>query len=127
MRHALITFDTGSDVDNDKNWLKSLVNNYNNNSNNNNKNNIFNSNNNNINNNSKEYLGEVLKSLMSLQFLSFFFKSKNTWLFLVFWLDKTPLLVFLISRRNIRFILYELVDVVLIHFTIERSQLFNKN
>ena len=125
MRHAFITFDTGSDVDNDKNWLKSLVNN-NNNSNNNN-NNIFNSNNNNINNNSKEYLGEVFKSLMSLQFLSFFFKSKYTWLFLVFWLDKTPLLVFLISRRNIRFILYELVDVVLIHFTIERSQQFNKN
>ena len=59
MRHAFITFDTGSDVDNDKNWLKSLVNNNNNNSNNNNKNNIFNSNNNNINNNSKEYLGEV--------------------------------------------------------------------
>ena len=55
--------------------LKSLVNNNNNNSNNNNKNNIFNSYNNNINNNnSKEYLGEVFKSLMSLQFLSFFFQ-----------------------------------------------------
>ena len=93
-----------------------------NNNNNNNNNNI-----NNINNNSKEHLGEVFKSLISLQFLSFFFKSKNTRLFLVFWLYKTPLLVFFISRLNIRFILYELVDFVLIHFTIERSQLFNKN